>query len=156
MRLAAPRIQLSTDGLKLYLEAVEDAFGANVDYGMIIKLYGEDPQPQKRYSPAQVLSIEKREIQGNPDWAKISTSYVERQNLSMRMSMRRFTRLTNSFSKKWDNHCYAIAINFMVYNFVKPHGTLTKHNDGHPMTPAMAAKVTTKQWRLEDVVGLLS
>ncbi len=154
-RLACPRVQLSTDGHKMYLDAVEDAFGAAVDYGMIVKVYGEDPQPQKRYSPAKVLSSTKDVVQGNPDSALISTSYVERQNLTMRMSMRRFTRLTNAFSKKVENLAHAVAIHFMAYNFVKPHGTLTKAAGGTSTTPAMAAGVVAKPWKLEEVIDLL-
>ncbi len=149
------RIQLTTDGLKLHIEAVENAFGADVDYAMLVKLYGEDPQPQKRYSPAKIKAVETTVMQGEPDEAHISTSYVERQNLTMRMSMRRFTRLTNGFSKKLANHVAAISLFYMVYNFVRPHLTLTKQNDGHPQTPAMAAGVATRAWTFEDIVGLL-
>jgi hypothetical protein len=140
----------------MYFDAVEDAFGADVDYAMLVKLYGDDPQPQKRYSPAKCQGAIKRPVQGEPDEAHISTSYVERQNLTMRMSMRRFTRLTNAFSKKVENHCCAVALFYMIYNFVRPRITLTKANHGDPVTPAMAAKVATKAWKLEDVVDLLS
>lgn len=149
------RIQLTTDGNRTYLEAVEEAFGADVDYAMLMKLYGDNPEPQKRYSPAKIRGTEKTVIQRDPDEAHVSTSYVERQNLTMRMSMRRFTRLTNGFSKKVENLAHAVAVHFMAYNFVKPHGTLTKAAAGHPTTPAMAAGVATKAWTIEDVVGLL-
>jgi IS1 family transposase len=151
----ASRIQLTSDGHNMYLEAVEDAFGMNVDYAMLQKIYGEDPQPQKRYSPAKCIGVKGEAIQGDPDPAHVSTSYVERQNLTMRMQMRRFTRLTNAFSKKVENHAHAIALHFMAYNFVKPHGTLTKAAKGTHTTPAMAAGVATKPWAIEDVVGLL-
>jgi hypothetical protein len=122
---------------------------------MLQKVYGEDPEPQKRYSPARIQSVTVDVIQGNPDPAHIATSYVERQNLTMRMSMRRFTRLTNAFSKKVENLAHAVALHFMTYNFVKPHGTLTKRAGGTPTTPAMAAGVADRPWTYERVVGLL-
>ncbi len=150
------RVQLTTDGHKPYLEAVEGAFGMDVDYAQLVKLYGDNPEPQKRYSPAKIRGIEKNVIQGEPDREHVSTSYVERQNLTMRMSMRRFTRLTNAFSKKVENLAHSVALHFMAYNFVKPHGTLTKAAGGRPTTPAMAAGVATKAWKIEDVVVLLS
>lgn len=123
----ANRVQLTTDGHKAYLEAVEGAFGGDVDYAMLIKMYGSAPAGKthvKKYSPAECTGIRKRTVEGNPDKALISTSYVERQNLIMRMHMRRFTRLTNGFSKKVENHMHAVALHFMYYNFVKVHQTL--------------------------------
>jgi IS1 family transposase len=148
----AGRIQLTTDGHKLYLWAVEDAFGREVDYGMLVKLYGVEMGTERRYSPAKCLSAEPRVMQGNPDVSKISTSYVERQNLTMRMSMRRFTRLTNGFSKKVENHMYAIALHFMYYNYARPHKTLA---NPYPRTPAMAAGVTNRIWTVGDIVRLV-
>ncbi|MBI4267476.1 MAG: IS1 family transposase [Chloroflexi bacterium] len=147
----ANRVQLTTDGHKMYLEAVEHAFGADVDYGMLVKLYGQDLEGEKRYSPAKCIGSEKHVIQGNPDKKAISTSYVERQNLTMRMSMRRFTRLTNAFSKKLENHEYALALYFMHYNFVKLHKTLA---NPYPRTPAMASGLTNHIWTVEEIVKL--
>ena len=150
----ANRVQLTSDGHKMYLEAVETAFGAGVDYAQLIKLYGADPQPEKRYSPAKCIGAKKGAVQGCPDPAHVSTSYVERQNLTMRMSMRRFTRLTNAFSKKLENHVAAISLHFMHYNFVRPHRSLrTKKNNR--ITPAMAAGIASQPWSIEQVVGLL-
>lgn len=149
------RVQPTSAGASIYLEAVEDAFGADIDYAMLQKIYGEDPQAEKRYSPAQCIEVRVEPKQGDPDPEHISTSYVERANLTMRMSMRRFTRLTNAFSKKVENMAHAVALHFMAYNFVKPHGTLTKAAGGHPTTPAMAAGLATKPWTYEEVVGLL-
>lgn len=142
------RVQLTTDGYTAYLEAVEGAFGADIDYAMLIKLYGSDPDGEKRYSPAKITSTEEKKIMGNPDSKHISTSYVERQNLTMRMSMRRFTRLTNAFSKKVENLTYAVALHFMHYNFCRIHRTLR-------VTPAMEAKVTGRLWSVEDIVKLI-
>ena len=113
----ANKVQLTTDGHKMYLEAVEHAFGSEIDYAMLVKLYGQEPEGEKRYGPAKCIGANKEVIQGNPDTNAISTSYVERQNLTMRMGMRRFTRLTNAFSKKLENHEYALALYFMHYNF---------------------------------------
>lgn len=143
------RVQLTIDGLTAYLEAVEGAFGADIDYSMLIKLYGSDPEGEKRYSPSKIIGIEEKRIAGNPDPKHISTSYVERQNLTMRMSMRRFTRLTNGFSKKVENLAHAVSIHFMYYNFARIHRTLR-------VTPAMEAKVTDRLWDIEDIVKLLN
>ena len=144
----ANRVQLTSDGYKVYLTAVEDAFGADIDYAMLVKHYGNTPEGEKRYSPAVCTGATQKAITGNPDAKHISTSYVERQNLTMRMGMRRFTRLTNAFSKKIDNHRYAIAMHYMYYNFVRIHQTLRT-------TPAMAAGVTDRLWDIEDMVALL-
>jgi IS1 family transposase len=150
----ANRVQLTSDGHKLYLWAVEDAFGAEVDYAMLVKLYGAEPENERHYSPAKCISVEPHIIQGNPDPAKISTSYAERQNLTMRMNMRRFTRLTNAFSKKVGNLGYAVALHFMYYNFARPHKTLTpKASIG--VTPAMASGITNRIWTIEDIVSLI-
>ncbi|MBI4595084.1 MAG: DDE-type integrase/transposase/recombinase [Candidatus Tectomicrobia bacterium] len=146
------RVQLTTDGHRMYLEAVERAFGADIDFAQLVKLYGPEPEGQKRYSPSECLGAEKHVIQGKPDKADISTSYVERQNLTMRMGMRRFTRLTNGFSKKLENHVYALALYFMHYNFARPHKTLA---NPYPRTPAMAAGLMTHIWTVEEIVGLL-
>jgi IS1 family transposase len=143
----ANRVQITTDGHKPYLSAMEEAFGADVDYAMLIKLYGGS-QDEIRYSPADFVASEKQTIVGNPDRELISTSYVERQNLTMRMSMRRFTRLTNAHSKKIENHIHAIALHYMYYNFVRIHSSLR-------CSPAMAAEVSKKLWSVEDIVALL-
>jgi IS1 family transposase len=142
------RIQLTTDGHRVYVNAVEGAFGANVDYAMLIKMYGNDRVTEARYSPAECTGTRTVGITGNPDVKHISTSYVERSNLTMRMSVRRFTRLTNGFSKKIENHVAAVSLYFMYYNFVRIHQTLRT-------TPAMAAGVTDKLWDVEDIVALL-
>jgi hypothetical protein len=142
------RVQLTTDGHKAYLEAVEGAFGADVDYAMLVKLYGEVNPGEARYSPPKCTGTRVEPVQGRPDPAHVSTSYVERQNLTMRMSMRRFTRLTNAFSKKIENHEAAVALHFMHYNFVRIHQTLR-------VTPAMAAGLANTVWSVEDLVRLL-
>jgi IS1 family transposase len=144
----ANRIQLTTDGLKVYLNAVDKAFGGEIDYAMLVKVYGLDPQGEKRYNPAICTSCESRPVTGNPDPKHINTSYVERRNLTMRMSMRRFTRLTNGFSKKIENHAAAVALYFMWYNFGRVHQTLK-------MTPAMAAGIAQSAWTVEQVIGLV-
>jgi IS1 family transposase/lambda repressor-like predicted transcriptional regulator len=145
------RVQLTTDGLKAYLSAVEDAFGGDVDYGMLNKIYANAPSgPETRYSPAECTGCEKRVIVGNPDAKHVSTSYVERQNLTMRMSMRRFTRLTNGHSKKVENHAAAIAVHFAHYNFCRVHSSL-----GKGVTPAMAAGVESRKWEIADLIALL-
>jgi len=143
----ANRIQLTSDGHKAYLEAVEQAFGDDVDYAQLVKIYGETTEGQKRYSPAQCVGAKKAKVTGNPDLCCVSTSHVERQNLTMRMSMRRFTRLTNGFSKKVENHAHAIALHYMFYNFCRIHKSLR-------VSPAMAASVSETLWSLEDVVTM--
>ncbi len=143
------RVQLTTDGLKAYLEAVEDSFGADIDFARLVKLYGPSVDPEHRYSPAVCTGSNKEIVMGKPEAEHISTSHVERQNLTMRMSMRRFTRLTNAFSKKIENHKHAIALHFMYYNFVRLHKTLR-------VTPAMAAGITNKLWTIQDLAGLLN
>ena len=150
----ANRVQLTTDGHSAYLEAVEDSFGAEIDYAMLQKLYGATDEGQRRYSPAKCIGTRTGIIQGNPDPAHISTSFVERQNLTMRMGMRRFTRLTNGFSKKVENLTAAVALHFMHYNFVRPHQTLTKANRGRITTPAMGAGLAARPWTLEEIVSL--
>jgi IS1 family transposase len=141
------RIQLTTDGHKMYLEAVEAAFGAGVDYAMLVKLYGAETDGQRTYSPAQCIGARIEPITGAPDRRHVSTSYIERQNLTMRMNMRRFTRLTNAFSKKLENHIHSIALFYMHYNFARIHQTLR-------VTPAMEAGVSDHVWSLEDIVAL--
>ncbi len=142
----AGRVQLTTDGLKVYLEAVGGAFGADIDYAQLVKIYGAS-QEETRYSPAECIGCETKGLQGNPDPKHISTSYVERQNLTMRMGMRRFTRLTNGFSKKVENHAYQVALHFMHYNFARIHTTLR-------LTRAMAAGVSDHVWSLEEISDL--
>lgn len=144
----AGRPQITTDGLKVYVDAVEDAFGAEVDYAQLVKLYGADPSEEKRYSPAKCIGCEQHTVTGTPDRKHVSTSFVERQNLTMRMSMRRFTRLTNAFSKKVENHAAAISLHFMHYNFARMHQTIRS-------TPAMRAGVTDHKWSIEEIVDLL-
>lgn len=141
----ANRVQLTTDGLKVYLDAVEGAFGADVDYAMLSKIYAST-QEETRYSPPVCISCEAKAITGKPNPQHISTSYVERQNLTMRMGMRRFTRLTNGFSKKVENHAYQIALHFMHYNFCRIHKTLR-------VTPAMEAGLTDHVWTIEEMIG---
>lgn len=142
------RVQLTTDGLKAYLDAVDETFGTEIDYAQLVKLYGKSLEGEHRYSPAECTGTQKQIVSGNPRLKHISTSYVERQNLTMRMNMRRFTRLTNAFSKKVENHVHAIALHFIYYNFVRVHKTLR-------VTPAMEAGITKKLWSIEDLVGLL-
>ena len=144
----ASRVQLTSDGHKPYLEAIEGAFGADIDYAMLVKVYGAAPEGQRRYSPAICTGAHKRRVEGSPDPKHVSTSFVERNNLSMRMGNRRMTRLTNAFSKKAENHAHMMAIYFMHYNFVRIHQTLR-------VTPAMAAGVTPKLWEMSDLVKVL-
>ncbi len=146
----ATRVQLTTDGLSKYLEAVTDSFGSYIDFAQLIKIYGKEgsaASTEKKYSPPECIGCKKQTISGDPDPKHISTSYVERQNLTMRMHMRRFTRLTNAFSKKIENHCHAIALHFVYYNFVKQHKTLR-------ITPAMAAGLTKRFMSIEEIVRL--
>lgn len=153
----AHRVQLTTDGHKAFLSTVEETFGADIDYAMLHKIYGglDRGVDERRYNPADCTGVDTRTITGRPDLATVSTSHVERQNLTMRMGMRRFTRLTNAFSKKVENLTYAVSLHFMVYNFARPHQTLTKTKGGYQTTPAMAAGVTDHVWSLEEIVGLL-
>jgi IS1 family transposase len=144
----ASRVQLTSDGHKPYLEAIEGAFGGDIDYAMLVKVYGAAPEGQRRYSPAICTGARKHRIEGNPDPKHVSTSYVERSNLSIRMGNRRMTRLTNAFSKKAENHAHMMAIYFMHYNFVRIHQTLK-------ITPTMAAGVTSKLWEMSDMVKVL-
>ena len=152
----ANRVQLTTDGLRAYEDAVDLAFGSEVDYAMMVKTYARVIEHQVRYSPPVCTGAEKVWVCGNPDPDHVSTSFVERANLTMRMGMRRFTRLTDAFSKKVENHAHAVALHFMHYNFCRAHTTLTKANPNHyPTTPAMAAEITDRVWTVEDVCGLL-
>jgi len=149
----ASRVQLTTDGHHAYLDAVEDAFDGDVDYAMLVKLYGASVEgkagsAERRYSPAKVIGTRYERICGAPNAQYTSTSYTERHNLTMHMQMRRFTRLTNGFSKKFDNHCHALTLYFVWYNFVKLH-------KAHKLTPAMAAGITDKLWSVEDIVALV-
>ena len=142
------RIQLTTDAARIYLSAVDDAFGGDIDYAMLQKVYGADPQAEKRYSPAVCTGCTSETITGNPDYKHVSTSYVERQNLTMRMNIRRFTRLTNAFSKKLENHMHSVALFYMHYNFVRIHQSLR-------VTPAMEAGITASPWTIADIVALV-
>ena len=142
----ANRVQLTSDGHRAYLEAVEGAFGGDVDYAMLVKIYGNAPEAAKgRYSPAECIGAKKQRIEGNPDPKYVSTSYAERQNLTMRMHMRRFTRLTNAFSKKFENHAHMVAMYAVWYNWIRIHKTLR-------VTPAMQAKLTNRLWSWEEIV----
>ncbi|MGA2388562.1 MAG: IS1 family transposase [Candidatus Sulfotelmatobacter sp.] len=143
------RVQITTDGHRAYLEAVESAFGADIDYAQLQKIYGAPSENHKRYSPATCIRCDVKVVSGNPDPKHVSTSYVERQNLSMRMSIRRFTRLTNAFSKKVENHAAAVALWFMYYNFCRVHQTLR-------VTPAMEAGLSDHVWGLDELVSLIN
>jgi IS1 family transposase len=145
----AERAQITTDGHRVYIMAIDDAFGSEVDYGMLVKMYGAEPEKEARYSPAKCIATEK---QGNPDQKLISTSYVERQNLTMRMSMRRFTRLTNAFSKKIENLEHAVPLHFMYYNFARPHKSLA---NPYPRTPTMAVGVSDHVWTIKEIASLI-
>ncbi|MGA9111142.1 MAG: IS1 family transposase [Smithella sp.] len=146
----ANRVQLTTDGYKIYLQAVENAFGGDIDYAMLVKVYEPTPtNEQRKYSPVECIGAEKKRISGNPDKKHISTSFVERQNLTMRMSMRRFTRLTNGFSKKVENHIHHLSLYYMYYNFCRVHKTLR-------VTPAMEAGLTDHVWSLEEIISLIN
>ncbi len=142
------RVQITTDGLKLYVDAIEGSFGAAVDYAQLIKVFGQAPEGERRYSPPQIIGEQRIVIKGQPDMKHVSTSYVQRQNLTMRMGMRRFTRLTNGFSKKVENHVHAIALHFMHYNFGRIHKTLR-------VTPAMEAGISDHVWSLEEIAALV-
>ena len=142
------RPQITTDVLKAYPGAIEEAFGANVDYAQLHKIFGASSEPETRYSPPKCIGCDMKTVMGNPDPEHVSTSHVERQNLTMRMSMRRFTRLTNAFSKKVENHAAAVALYFAFYNFCRVHQTLR-------VTPAMEAKLTDHVWDVEELVALL-
>lgn len=146
----ANRVQLTTDGFRLYIEAVESHFGGAIDYAMLVKQYGNssDSAPETRYSPGKCLGTEKRRISGDPEIANVSTSYAERQNLNIRMQNRRFTRLTNAFSKKAEMLAYSLAITFFYHNFVRVHQTLR-------MTPAMKAGVDRNKWGIDDMIDLV-
>lgn len=143
----ANRVQLTTDGHKMYLQAVPDAFGTAIDFAQLVKIFGNDPEAQKRYSPAQCRGIKKVDVIGDPNPVHISTSYIERQNLTMRMCMRRFTRLTNAFSKKLDNHIHSINLFYMWYNFARVHQTLR-------VTPAMEAGLSSHVWSIQEIAAL--
>jgi IS1 family transposase len=143
----ANKVQLTTDGHRAYLSAV-NAIDFDADYAMLIKIYGSDSVGSGRYSPPTIVGIEKKVIRGNPDQKKINTSFIERQNLTMRMSMRRFTRLTNAFSKKVENHSHALSLYFAWYNWVRIHTTLR-------VTPAMAAGLTDRLWSMEDIANMI-
>ena len=144
------RVQMTSDGLRCYVEAIEEAFGSEVDFAQLIKVYGNELQTpyEARYSPPICIGARKSRVTGQPDMKHVSTSFVERQNLTMRMSMRRFTRLTNAFSKKLENHKHAVALHFMHYNFCRIHQSLR-------VTPAMEAGIADRVWTLEDVAGLV-
>jgi IS1 family transposase len=142
------RVQVTTDGHRAYLDAIEGAFGKGVDYAMLVKVYGQGPEGQHRYSPPECIGCHPYKVTGKPDPDHVSTSFAERQNLSMRMGIRRFTRLTNAFSKKVENHAHAVSIYFMHYNFVRVHQTLR-------VTPAMEAGLADHVWTLEEVAGLV-
>jgi IS1 family transposase len=146
----ANRIQLTSDGHRAYLEAVEGAFGADIDYAMLVKIYGESGAtgPERKYSPGECTGARKLRVEGNPDKRHVSTSFAERSNLTIRMHSRRFTRLTNAFSKKVENHAHAFALHTMYYNFVRIHQTLR-------VTPAMAANVTDRLWEIGDIVKVI-
>lgn len=143
------RVQITTDGHRAYLDAVETAFGADIDYAQLQKIYGTPTENETRYSPARCIGCDMRVVSGNPDPKHISTSYVERQNLSMRMSICRFTRSTNAFSKKVENHTAAVALWFMYYNFCRVHQTLR-------VTPAMEAGLSDHIWSVKELIALLA
>ncbi len=143
------RVQITTDGHKAYLEAVEDAFGSDVDYAQLHKIFGSSLETETRYSPAVCIGCDMKTVSGNPDPKHVSTSYIERQNLTIRLSMRRFTRLTNAFSKKIENHAHAVAVHFMYYNYVRIHQTLR-------VTPAMESGLSDHAWELSELIGCFS
>ncbi|MBZ0143763.1 MAG: hypothetical protein K8F56_09280 [Rhodocyclaceae bacterium] len=147
-------MQLTTDGLKVYLGAVETAFGRDIDYAQLVKIYGAEPTGEKRYSPAKCLGTERFAVQDRPNSRLASTSYVERQNLNIRMANRRFTRLTDVFSKKLEQHCASLALYFFFFNFVRPHLSLRTDRNNR-ITPAMATGAESKPWTIEGMLGLL-
>jgi IS1 family transposase len=153
----ANRVQITTDGHAMYLSAVEDAFSYwGVDYAMLVKKYATPPLDDRRkYSPPVCVGADKTAVLGRPDYSKVSTSYVERSNLTIRMQSRRYTRLTNAFSKKAENHAHAFALSAMYYNFCRKHQTLTRKAGGVHTTPAMAAGVTDRVWKVEDILALM-
>jgi IS1 family transposase len=160
MRLRNARIQLTTDGLGHYMRVVDGLWADAIDFAMLHKVYGKSPtdNPERTYSPAVCTGIDIRVISGDPDPGRISTSYVERQNLTMRMGMRRFTRLTNGFSKKIEFHAHAVSLNFLYYNFARPHQSLrVRNSDGTftKRTPAMAAGIAEHVWSVHEIAGLL-
>lgn len=144
----ANRVQLTSDGHRAYLDAVEETFGADIDYAQLVKIYGPAPEGSRRYSPPECCGAHKHRVEGQPDPKHVSTSYAERSNLTVRMHSRRYTRLTNAFSKKIENHAHAFALHAMYYNFVRIHQTLR-------VTPAMAAGVSKKLWEMSDIVAML-
>jgi hypothetical protein len=141
------RVQITIDGLRVYLNAIEDVFGADCDYGILQKIYAAAQENETRYSPARCIACESKPMIGNPDYKHMSTSFVERQNWTVRTNLRRYTRLSNGFSRKLANHAAAVALNYFAYNFIKIHRTLR-------MSPAMAAGVTSKLWDVQDLVAL--
>ncbi len=141
------RVQLTSDGLRVYLNAIEDVFGADVDYAILTKVYAAAQENETRYSPAKCIACESKPMIGKPDYRHVSTSFVERQNWTLRTNVRRYTRLSNGFSRKLQNHAAAVALNYFAYNFIKIHRTLR-------MTPAMAAGVTDRLWDVQDLVAL--
>jgi len=147
------RVQLTTDGHRMYYVAARNVFGDDIDYAMLVKYYGVDQDKFGYYSPPKCTSTQTKRVNGSPDMGRVSTSYVERQNLTMRMSMRRFTRLTNAFSKKIENHIYAVALHFMYYNFARPHKSLSKP---YPTTPAIAMGLANHIWTTEEIAKLIS
>jgi len=146
------RVQLTTDGHRMYYEAVKNAFGDDIDYAMVVKYYGNTQDEYGRYSPPKCTQAKAKLVRGSPDMTKVSTSYIERQNLTMRMSMRRFTRLTNGFSKKIENHMFALALYFIHYNFSRQHKSLA---NPYPRTPAMAAGLSDHIWTIAEIVSLI-
>lgn len=151
----ANRVQLTTDGHYMYFSAVAGGFSYDVDYAMLVKHYGSDTNAKGRYSPAICTGAEKHWVMGSPNYQLVSTSYIERSNLTLRTQNRRFTRLTNAFSRKVENHGHAVSLFFFAYNFCKAHGTLTKAANGVKTTPAMAAGLTNRVWTMEDLLGLM-
>jgi IS1 family transposase len=156
------RFQLTTDGFKPYCTAIPEAFSGNIDFAQLVKIYGKQPAAKRenktdtRYSPAEITGIKKHEMWGRPDMSQVCTSHVERKNLSIRMGVRRMTRLTNAFSKKWENHEYHLALWFLYYNFCRPHMTLSKAAGKKPTSPAMAAGLADHVWGLEELLGRLA